>query len=442
MRIRKVFLPAFEKTWHYLIGSTTEFARDEQSFNGICVLSLTILVVLLPFNAIIGLWNVCVMMLVLIVLILFFFYQARFRHRYTLGIVSYAVASYITLILNYHFNAGSLGPTLFLFLLTFQLLIAFSKRQLHVIWFVAHLLVTAGLLVAELWFPRLVPYSYSSKHDRFIDVISSYLIILVCMYFATIYLRNKYNVERKVAEERAARISEQNKQLELLNKQKNKLFSIMAHDLRGPFNSISQVVDMLNSNHLSEEEQALFMGHLKDFTVSTSDMLGNLLSWSYSQLEGAKVHLASIPVHKVTETVLQAQHAFAVRKQITVTMATPAWHEALADYNMLEIVLRNLVNNAIKFTPANGRIHVFSEVKNNMCCIGVQDSGIGLTREVEEQLFTFKLTSTRGTQNEKGIGLGLNLCRELIELQGGRIEVATEPGIGSTFTICLPAGKQ
>lgn len=441
MRIRKVYRPVLDKTWRYLIGAPDEFVPEEQSFNGICVLSLVILVFLLPFNAIIGLWKVCIMMLVLVMLVAFFYHQARFRHRYTFGIISYAVVSYVTLILNYFFNAGSLGPTLFLFFLTFQLLIGFSKRQMHVIWFGCHLLVAAALLMIELWYPQFVPYNYDSKQERFTDVVSSYLIILVCMYFVTIYLRNKYNSERKVAEERATRIGEQNRQLEQLNVQKNKLFSIMAHDLRGPFNSISQVVDMLNSNHITEEEQVRFMGHLKDFTVSTSDMLSNLLSWSYSQLQGTKVHLAVIPVHKVAEAVLYVQQAFAVKKQLTVTMSVPVPHEALADYNMLEIVLRNLLNNAIKFTPAGGRIHVFSQVKNNTCFISVQDTGIGLSKEAEEHLFTFNLGSTRGTHNEKGIGLGLNLCRELVELQGGTIEVETEPGIGSVFTICLPAGK-
>ncbi|GGH66058.1 signal transduction histidine kinase [Filimonas zeae] len=438
MRTRFVYKPVLEKTWKYLIGDAAEFAPEEQSFHGICVLSFAILLFLLPFNAIIGLWNVCVMMAVLLLLIALFYYQARFKHRHLLGIVSYAVASYITLIINYLFNAGSLGPTLFLFLLTFQLLIAFSKRQLHLVWFCTHLCITAALLVMELWYPRFVPYTYDSKQSRFIDVISSFLIILVCMYFVTIYLRNKYNTERKVAEEQAAKILLQNRQLELLNLQKNKLFSVMAHDLRGPFNSIGQVVDMLDNQELTPEDHALFMGHLKEFTVSTSDMLSNLLSWSYSQLQGMRVKLISLPVKKAVEEVAATQRAFADNKGIALMVDIEDTHVVLADQQMLEIVLRNLINNAIKFTPAGGSIQVHSQLQQHYCVIHVQDTGIGLAPEAISQLFTFNLSSTRGTGNEKGLGLGLHLCREFMELQYGSITVTSRPGAGSTFTIRLP----
>lgn len=438
MRTRFVSKPVLEKTWRYLIGDAVSFAPEEQSFHGICILSFAILFFLLPFNAIIGLWNVCVMMIVLLVLVGLFYYQARFKHRHLLGIVSYAVASYITLILNYFFNAGSLGPTLFLFLLTFQLLIAFSKRQLHLIWFCTHLCIPAALLVLELWFPRFVPYSYDSKESRFIDVISSFLIILVCMYFITIYLRNKYNTERKVAEEQAAKILLQNRQLELMNLQKNKLFSVMAHDLRGPFNSIGQVVEMLDNQALTPEDHALFMGHLKDFTVSTSDMLSNLLSWSYSQLQGMRVNLISLDIKKTVEGVAATQRAFADNKGVTLAVNMTDTPEVLADEQMLQIVLRNLINNAVKFTPARGSIQVYAQVRQHYCDIHVQDTGVGLAPEALEHLFTFNLTSTRGTANEKGLGLGLHLCREFMELQYGSVTVSSRQGAGSTFTISLP----
>jgi signal transduction histidine kinase len=327
---------------------------------------------------------------------------------------------------------------LFLFLLTFQLLIAFSKRQLHLAWFCTHLCITAGLLAVELWFPAFVPYSYDSRQSRFIDVISSFLVILVCMYFVTIYLRNKYNTERRVVEEQAAKILLQNRQLELLNLQKNKLFSVMAHDLRGPFNSIGQVVDMLDNDKLTPEDHALFMGHLKDFTVSTSDMLSNLLSWSYSQLQGMRVNLISLNAKKAVEEVAATQRAFAETKGIALEVDIAGVHQVQADAQMLEIVLRNLINNAIKFTPPGGSIRVRAQVQQHYCVIQVQDTGIGLAPELVNQVFTFNLASTRGTGNEKGLGLGLHLCREFMELQYGTIAVNSRMGEGSTFTISLP----
>lgn len=442
MRTLKLDRPSLAKGWRYVTGNPAEFSLEERSFNGICILSLAILLFLLPFNAILGLWKVCSMMGLLIAADVFFYYQARIRHRYTLTIVGYAVVSYATLATNYFFNSGSLGPTLFLFFLTFQLLIAFSKRHLHIIWFICHLLVAAALLVVELWFPSWVPDTYTNKAGRFTDLVSSYLIILVCMYLITIYLRNNYNKERKVAEERAGRISEQNRQLEQMNVQKSKLFSIMAHDLRGPFHSITQVVDMLDNKSLSQEDQDLFIRHLKEFTTSTSDMLGNLLSWSYSQMQGVKVHLENIPVKKVVDVVLYVQRNLATKKDISIYIDVEETHGVLADYNMLEIVIRNLVNNAIKFTPKGGSIHIISSVEEGMCRISVQDNGTGISEEMASDLFTFNLASTRGTANEKGIGLGLTLCKDFINLQNGRIEVESVIGKGSVFIVLLPASTE
>lgn len=438
MRILNIGKPFLAKVWAYLVGDSTGFSMEEQSFHGICVISFAILLFLLPFNAVIGLWNVSGMMAILMLIICIVYYQARFRHRHTLGLITYGVGSYITLVLNYFMNSGSLGPTIFLFFLTFQLLIAFSKKQLHILWFVCHLLLAGSLLVIELWLPAWVPYTYQNKQGRLTDVISSYLCILVCMYLITIFLRNNYNRERLVAEERAKHILEQNEELEHLNAQKDRLFSVMAHDLRSPLFSISQLVEVLHSTQMTPQEQAVFMGHLKDYTVRTSDMLGNLLSWSYSQLEGVRVQLEPVKVYRVAETVLRVQRELANRKEISVVTAVDHLHEVMADNNMLEIVLRNLVNNAIKFTPAGGIITIATQVQAGICCISVTDTGMGISKENEANLFTLNLTSTRGTGNEKGVGLGLTLCKEFTELQSGRIEAASEQQKGSTFKVYLP----
>ncbi|WP_159445094.1 sensor histidine kinase [Filimonas lacunae] len=439
--MRKVYRPWLLKSWTFLTGEPAAFTVEEQSFNAVCAVSLAILTILLPFNAIIGLWDVSLMMFILIVLLVFFYYQARFKHRFTLGIIAYASASYITLILNFFFNSGTLGPTLFLFFLTFQLLIAFSKRHLHVIWFACHLLIAATLVIVEILHPTWIPYTYSSNRNRFVDIISSYLVILVCMYVITIYLRNSFTRERKTVEAHAAKISRQNQQLEYVNAQKNKLFSVLAHDLQSPFNSIKQIVELLTTTQLNEQDKALFMGHLKEATTNTSEMLSNLLSWSYSQLQGTQLHIQSVSVYSVVEAVLRVQQSLAQKKDIRIAVELPPQHTVLADYNMLEIVLRNLVNNAIKFTPSGGVITIGSQMQQDICCITVQDTGMGIPADTAAQLFTFNLTSTRGTGNEKGIGLGLTLCREFVELQNGRIEAESAMNEGSAFRVFLPAGS-
>lgn len=433
----------WSELWTRLIGSPQELTIENRAFNAISVLTFIFLLVIFPINIYLGLYKVSAIVCVLIILLGILYYYSRVHKKYSRSMAVFAVCSYLTLIANYFINSGIKGPTLYLFFLTFQLLIAFTAKKQHRIWILAHLLVTSGLLLTEYFYPELVPDSYNSHNDYFFDLISAYLLILVCMYSITIHLRSNYQRERKMVEQHTAKIAEQhdqillkNEQLQRLNQEKNKLLSVLAHDLRAPLNSITTVLDFLSNYSVPDDQRKELQKELLDTTRNTSDMLSNLLAWSSGQIKGLQPHYERVCVSDVIGKVMQLQQGLADKKNIRVDLSLDAVY-ARADLNMLELTIRNVINNAIKFTDRDGciRIKAYQEAT---CIISVEDTGIGMPPRQQEALFSMDIHSTYGTNNEIGIGLGLLLSKEFMEIQGGSIHLESVEGEGSTFYITIP----
>lgn len=424
--------------WEKLVGDHARFPLENRAFNSISVITMVILAVLLPFNMWLELTAVWIIVLVLLILQIFFFWLSRYKNIYKPSMLAYVIVSYITLIATFYLNSGSHGPALLLFFLTFNLLVAFSPRRNHWLWASLHLLIPILLLTKEYLQPSWIEDSYQSAQNRYIDLMSTYLVTLTCAYLITIYLRNNYDREKKNAEDRADKINIQNTNLEQLNQKKDKLFSIIAHDLQSPLNSIITTLHLIAEYELSEEERKMLGDELLTMTKNTSNMLTNLLTWSKMQMDGRGVRLSPVQVYEVVQRVLGIQQILAVKKEVTLTTRIDPAIYVMADNNMLELIIRNLVNNAIKFTPNGGHVTVSLALKEDICQLMVADNGIGIDNTHKEDIFSLKTQSTFGTNNEKGIGLGLVLCKELQALQHGELWFESIPGKGTTFYATIP----
>ncbi|WPQ60735.1 HAMP domain-containing sensor histidine kinase [Chitinophaga sancti] len=431
-------LARLSNLWEKLVGDPAAFSLENRAFNSISVITLALLTVLLPFNMWLGLTAVWIIVLVLLFLQVFFFWLSRFKGLYSVSMLAYVIVSYITLTATYYLNSGSHGPALLLFFLTFNLLIAFSPRNRHWIWASLHLLIPIALLTKEYLQPSWIADIYQSAQNRFIDLASSYFVTLTCTFLITNYLRNNYNREKKKAEDRADKIDIQNVNLEQLNQKKDKLFSIIAHDLQSPLNSIITTLHLIAEYELSQDERKMLGDELLTMTKNTSNMLTNLLTWSKMQMDGRGVRLSPVHVYEVVQRVLAIQQILADKKSVTLTSKIDPAVYVTADNNMLELIIRNLVNNAIKFTPNNGQVKISLLVKDGICQLMVADNGIGIESSHKEEIFSLKTQSTFGTNNEKGIGLGLVLCKELQSLQHGELWFESLPGKGTTFYATIP----
>jgi len=260
-------------------------------------------------------------------------------------------------------------------------------------------------------------------------------------------IRNMSMLEEKVMErtseiqEQKEEIEKQKNELEKINQTKNKFFSIIAHDLKNPFHAILNFSDILNKDYqsLSEAERIEIAQLIHQSADNTFNLLENLLQWSRSQTGRIMFNPEKLDLVKLVNTTYELLRHMAENKKITLALNTQSSVSVFGDKNMLLTVIRNLVNNAIKFTPENGRIDVFVTSELTHAKITIRDSGIGIRKEVLDRLFDLEqLQSTSGTSGETGTGLGLVLCKEFIERNKGTISVSSKVAQGSVFTILLP----
>jgi len=238
-------------------------------------------------------------------------------------------------------------------------------------------------------------------------------------------------------------ISEQNERLEELVLVKDRLFSIIGHDLRGPIHAINQMIDVIKEKDLSEEEGEFWIEKISEHLTITSHLVENLLYWAKSQMDGIYINPANFDMRKVIEQNIMLIKARATEKKVTVTGTGITGSEIVyGDETMIDIVIRNLVENAVKFSKAGDIVTIGTEKKESSTVITVKDNGKGIPEEVQAKIFD-KLSSytTFGTASEKGSGLGLLLCKELVEKNNGTLWFESKAHVGSSFHFTVPSLK-
>jgi signal transduction histidine kinase len=237
-------------------------------------------------------------------------------------------------------------------------------------------------------------------------------------------------------------ITQQAEYLEDMNKMKNRLFSIIAHDLRNPVVALRNTIDILDPNILTTSELGTIKEELLRQFNSVDFTMSNLLTWTRGQMIGESLHPAPINLWEIVESNAKFFEALLKAKILILVNCLPQSTEAYADLNHVRFIFRNLMNNAIKFSEKESVITIFCQEKQDNIEIGVRDKGIGIGREKQKKLFQVQTNySTEGTAGEKGTGLGLVLCKEFVEKNGGKIWVESEIGKGSTFYFTLPKNK-
>ncbi len=241
-------------------------------------------------------------------------------------------------------------------------------------------------------------------------------------------------VERKRAEEA----------LREANASKDKFFSIIAHDLRSPFTALLGYTELAlrYPDETSKEKMRNHITHIKTSAESVYALLENLLTWSRLQRGMMEHRPENFPLPQTVEHVVDLFASSATQKQITLRNSVPSETSVHADVNMIHTVIRNFVSNALKFTKTGGRIEIIARQHDEYVEIAVSDTGIGIPENALAKLFRIdtKLT-TKGTAGERGTGLGLSLCKDLIEKNKGTLNVESEVGKGTTFRFTLPSPK-
>lgn len=278
-----------------------------------------------------------------------------------------------------------------------------------------------------------------------ITLIISLSIVLLALYVTYYNFKQKKLLSNKLGRQHEALvvqkelIEEQSANLTAVNKLKDKLLAVIGHDLRTPFANLRSIMGLFEDNNLDLEEVHDLMRKMDPMLKGAELTLANLLEWAGSQIRGINVNPAAVDICFVGDEMAQTYNYQLKQKSISFQNVALTGHCVQADEKHIKVILGNLISNAIKFTDDSGIVTLSSNVVNNELYISINDTGRGIAQNQLLKLFDLNSHFTQsGTMGEVGTGIGLFLCKELVEFNGGRLWVKSEVGKGSTFSFSMP----
>ncbi len=281
-----------------------------------------------------------------------------------------------------------------------------------------------------------------AEQKNYVTAIMGVLLIFMAITFL---VKRSEKIQKNLNKElssKKALLEKNEAELLAINHTKDKLFSIIGHDLRGPIGSFQGLIHLFLKGDITQKEFLAFIPKLNGDIDHISFTLNNLLSWGQTQIKGSVTKPSEVNIYGVVEENINLLSAIARKKFIHLEQDVNQKLYAWADNDQINIVVRNLISNALKFTPEHGLVTINAKETYDCIEINVNDTGVGIDEQTKAKLFSKnENVTTYGTHNEKGTGLGLMLCKEMIENNHGKIWVESTPGQGTRFYFTLPLLK-
>ena len=299
---------------------------------------------------------------------------------------------------------------------------------------------------------RLQTEKEVAEKQLFINRIFIAALVLVILFLLVLALqfrnnsrqKEKFNSELKEKNrtilEQNHIISQQNEELSEMNMAKNRLFSILSHDLRSPMGSLQQLLELIQSGDFTPQEQSGLLDEMLIQVTGTSSMLHNLLHWANSQLEGDKVTFEEVNIPKRVSRVVAAYYLVAKSKNIEIIQEEPnELPKILVDKGHLSVILHNLLSNALKYTIEGREIRITYAVKKDLVLLKILDGGQGISEEKIQDIkrLNSRMISQIGTGMETGTGIGLMLVKHFLSINGASLDIKSYPGKGSEFIVAF-----
>lgn len=374
--------------------------------------------------------------------------------KYSLGF--FLISIFVFPIL-WFYNGGYNGNNIILIFVYFIVVITILPANLRFVSFIVYALMISTLTIINYYYPHLIT-SYESESQRFIDLILGYSMYLILAYSIQDTIvknyeldREKINIQNDQLNALVEKLNEANikfehslKNVEELNASKDRFITVLSHDLRSPFQGLLGITKILESEYdsFNDKEKRFYITQVNNSVEKIYSFLEELLLWGRIQKNAVKLAYESTVVRElITQTVSQLSES-AANKKISIEIICTDLLTAVLDKEMISIVLRNLISNAIKFSTLGGKILVSTIIDGDHIKISVTDYGVGISEEILPKLFKLDdNVSTVGTDGEQGSGMGLILCNDIIKKHNGEISVQSKEGRGSTFTIRIPQYK-
>jgi len=418
----------------YIFAEKEDFSLEHRLLLSAIVVGVLIALMGSIINLVLSTSLVAVILpLLLSVLVLILYYFVRFKRLVEPVILPVITVSILGISAIWIFNGGINGSNImpaFVILILGLVTVKDKIKKYVIILFIA---VNILILLIQFHRPDLIT-AFPSEKDRWIDNLLTLIYSSLLIYFIITFVHKNYNIERHRAEE-----SEKN--MKQLNVDKDRFMAILAHDLKSPFNALLGLSEELKDNvrKLNIDQIESYVTSINSSAQNSFNLLEDLLIWARVQQGQMPYRPQKLNFVEVYRNVASVLRSTSEAKNINVNCFTAEGITAFADPDMLKTVLRNLLSNAIKFTNRGGTINLSATLTFSNTTIVISDNGIGILPDDLVKLFDIsKIYTTRGTEKEKGTGLGLLLCKELVEKHGGKIWVESQPGIGTDVKFTLP----
>lgn len=368
------------------------------------------------------------------------YFLGRRRPRGKLIILPFFLIGLVSVFYDWRFFYGLRGTSL-LISLTISVMIPIvlsGMRRLIAVTILS--LFLAALFVFELQNPGFID-NYPSRQSHLTDLIVTSLLLGTGTLLLVSLVIKSYNDQRHQNKKLNKALLQSNERLRESIGTKDRFFSIISHDLRGPVGSLSHLGEML-SNNIEErplEEQKELLTSIKDSSGMAFSLLDNLLNWALTETGELNPKPEELDIKELIDENISLMASSAASKEITLENNCASQTIIFADKEMVKLVIRNLLSNALKFTRKNGFVSLGIQAEEtHLVSFYIKDNGVGIPKEKIESLFNSESESTYGTSAEKGTGLGLQLCWSFVAKNLGTLQVESEEGKGSKFTVSLP----
>jgi two-component system sensor histidine kinase/response regulator len=427
-----------KRFYDFLLDHQSGLEMENVIFHGISVITLVYMFSMSAFNFFYEQYFLGGLLFGLCFFMILLYYYSRFRKGFKLSYLIFGLLCYPIIALNFYLNDGIAGPSAYVLLIFHVIMMVLSFRKHYFFWIIYNALTFAVLLYVDVFYPEYIPEVYLDVEHVYWDHLITYLVSIVGIFAIVSTIKKYYRLQKQENEAKSRELWEVNHMLQNSNEQKNKVIALISHDIRSPLNSIVSILEFVKAGELDDEELSLVRNELLTITSHTTKMLDNILEWASFEMQNKELNITENNIKSACENVLTVFAILAAHKDISLKTEYKDNPVVKTDLSRVILIVRNLVQNAIKFTPTGGKITFAVQQVGEEVQISVSDTGIGLSRGKLESLFLLDIHATYGTEREKGTGLGLYLSNENAKKIGAHISVHSEEGRGATFTLTLP----
>lgn len=444
----------FKRYKEIVFGSDATFDIQKRVFLLITHISIIIGIVGVIVDVVLDLGYFLTVGTAFVVLMVIWFHVKVRKHHLKIG---YSFAFFILSILSigflWFYNGGYNGNNIILIFVYFIVIITILPANFRVYAFIVYACFITLLTYIHYHYPQLV-IPYQNDYQRYVDLMLGYFLYLFLVYIIQNTIlknyeadRHKINIQKEQLSSLVNELNETNKRLqntikdvEELNLSKDRFITILSHDLRSPFQGLLGITKTLenNFNSFTDDEKQFYISQINRTLVKLYTFLEQLLLWGKIQKNGLVLKYESCNVKELIVESLSPLTISASKKKISIELLCDDELISILDKERISIVLRNLISNAIKFSPVGSKVIISANEQNDELKISVIDEGVGMSEDYINKLFKLdEIVSSIGTDGELGSGMGLILCSDILKRHNGKITVQSKEGKGSTFMITI-----